>query len=259
MWDAAVSCQDFHLVKKATVRRDPALCADCHDEDYPDMVSEYRTEIEFYLNKLPNKYKAQVNWLNHESSLGGYNPQAIIDYLKGLVRTSGRFCGLINEKEKIVTDTAQAPDNANEDKLSRRTLLARLLGIGTIGWLGAITYPIAKYLTPPPVGEVKVTSMIVGMLDDVWEKPFRIIQFGRKPLIFLKNPQGTYRALSATCTHLACIVQYQPSENVIGCACHNGKFDLTGKVVGGPAPASLEEYKVDITDSGEIWVSQKQV
>jgi Rieske Fe-S protein len=128
-----------------------------------------------------------------------------------------------------------------------------------VGWLGAIFYPIAKYLTPPPVGEVKVTSMIAGTVDDVWEKPFRIIQFGRKPLIFFKDQQDAYRALTATCSHLACIVQYQPDENTIWCACHNGKFDLTGKVVGGPAPDALEEYDVNLTDSGEIWVSQKQV
>ncbi|MFC1481254.1 ubiquinol-cytochrome c reductase iron-sulfur subunit [Candidatus Neomarinimicrobiota bacterium] len=156
-----------------------------------------------------------------------------------------------------MTETAQAPGNTDEEKLSRRSLLTRMLGVGLVGWLGAILYPIAKYLTPPPVGEAKITEMIAGMVDDTWEKPFRIIQFGRKPLIFFKDPQGVYRAMAATCTHLACIVQYQPDENVIWCACHNGKFDLTGKVVGGPAPDALEEYDVNITDSGEIWVSQK--
>jgi hypothetical protein len=84
MWDADISCQDCHPREMGTVRRDAALCADCHDEEYPGMVSEWRTEIQFYLNKLPSKYRAQINWINHEGSMGGHNPQAIIDYLEGL-------------------------------------------------------------------------------------------------------------------------------------------------------------------------------
>lgn len=155
-------------------------------------------------------------------------------------------------------ETAHKLDSTDADKISRQSLLKKLLGFGFIGGLAGIFYPVAKYLTPPPVGEVTVTSMIAGAVDDVWDKPFKILQFGRKPVIFFKDPQGTHRAIAATCTHLACIVQYQPDENAIWCACHNGKFDLTGKVVGGPAPSALEEYAVNITDSGEIWVSERQ-
>ena len=84
MWDADVSCQDCHLVESGTVQRDSALCADCHDKEYSDMVSEWRTEIEFYLNKLPGKYRSQIDWIKNEGSLGGHNPLSIIDYLEGL-------------------------------------------------------------------------------------------------------------------------------------------------------------------------------
>ncbi len=84
MWEADVSCQDCHLVETETVRRGAALCADCHDDDYPEMVADWRTEIQLYLNQLPSKYRAQIDWINNEGSLGGHNPQAIIDYLEGL-------------------------------------------------------------------------------------------------------------------------------------------------------------------------------
>ncbi len=159
----------------------------------------------------------------------------------------------MNEKQ----DDPTGP--ASKANLSRRALLKRLLGVGILGWLGTILYPVAKYLVPPPVGEANVTSMKIGPADEEWPEPFKIIQFGRKPVIVLKDHQGNYRALSALCTHLACIVQYRREENFIWCACHNGQFDLAGNVLSGPPPASLETYDVNITEDGEIWVSQRQV
>lgn len=149
-------------------------------------------------------------------------------------------------------------DQTSEANLTRRTLLRRLLGVGVVGWLGTIFYPVAKFLIPPPVGEATVTTMKIGAVGEEWEKPFKIIRFGRKPVLVLKDRQDNYRALSALCTHLACIVQYRAEDNFIWCACHNGRFDLAGNVISGPPPSSLEIYDVDITDSGEIWVSERQ-
>ncbi len=151
------------------------------------------------------------------------------------------------------------PGKAVDKRLTRESVLRRLLGVGFLGWLGAILYPIAKYLVPPPVGEANVTSMKVGSLTDAWEQPFKIIQFGRKPVIVFKDRLEEIHALSATCTHLACIVQFQDVDNIVWCACHNAKFDLSGKVISGPPPAPLEAFDVNITDNGEIWVSRKQV
>ncbi|UCH10778.1 MAG: Rieske 2Fe-2S domain-containing protein [Fidelibacterota bacterium] len=150
------------------------------------------------------------------------------------------------------------PEQPTGDKLSRRRALRNLLGIGIVGWLGSVLYPVVRYLVPPPLGEAKVSSLKVGAVSDVWEQPFRIIQFGRSPVILFKDRQGTYRALEASCTHLACIVQYKEDDNIVWCACHNGKFDLSGKVVSGPPPEALEPYDVNITDSGEIWVSRRE-
>ena len=149
-----------------------------------------------------------------------------------------------------------APDS--DTTISRLSLLKRLISVGVIGWLGSILYPVARYLIPPPAGEARVSSMKVGTVDDQWEKPFRIIRFGRTPVMLFKDRQGTFRALAATCTHLACIIQYQQENNIIWCACHNGKFDLSGKVISGPPPVPLENFDVNITDNGEIWISRRQ-
>ncbi|MFC1620233.1 cytochrome c3 family protein [Candidatus Neomarinimicrobiota bacterium] len=83
MWQADIRCPDCHLLEAGIVRKTPDLCADCHDEDYPEMVLDWRQEIQSLLGALPKKaYAGQIEWLTSEGSLGGHNPQAVIDYLE---------------------------------------------------------------------------------------------------------------------------------------------------------------------------------
>jgi cytochrome b6-f complex iron-sulfur subunit len=65
-----------------------------------------------------------------------------------------------------------------------------------------------------------------------------------------------WRALSAVCTHLNCTVQYQEKSQSIWCACHNGLYDLNGKVVSGPPPRPLEQFAVHVR--GEDVVISKE-
>ncbi len=157
--------------------------------------------------------------------------------------------------------TSKFDANSNESigKKDRRTVLKRLLGIGVIGWLVSIAYPIFRYLIPPPTGEANISTLQVGTVDDVWEEPYKIFPFGKKPGILFKDANGDYRALSATCTHLACIVQYQADDHFIWCACHNAKFGENGTIISGPPPRPLEEFTVNVTSNGEIWVTRKEV
>jgi len=43
-------------------------------------------------------------------------------------------------------------------------------------------------------------------------------------------------------------VQYDSARRIIWCACHNGQYDLNGKVISGPPPAPLTEYTVHLRD-----------
>ncbi|CAN5182973.1 FAD-dependent oxidoreductase [soil metagenome] len=54
-----------------------------------------------------------------------------------------------------------------------------------------------------------------------------------------RHPDGTLQAVSAICTHLGCVVQWNPAETTWDCPCHGSRFACDGKVLYGPATADL--------------------
>ncbi len=131
-------------------------------------------------------------------------------------------------------------------KINRRKFLNSILGIGGIGGILSIFYPIVSYLIPPKMAEPKVNSVKAGSTSDFAANSYKIVKFGRKPVILIKTVDNQYKALSASCTHLDCIVQYKSDTKQIWCACHNGIYDLNGRNISGPPPRPLEQYDVKI-------------
>ena len=138
-------------------------------------------------------------------------------------------------------------DSTHENKpVKRRDFVNVLLGGSIIAWLGAVVYPIYNYLEPPQSEEVKVSNVKACKVNDLEKDSGKIVKFGNKPVILIRLASGEYRAYSATCTHLDCIVQYKKEYGQIYCACHNGRYDLNGRNVSGPPPAPLDKYSVSI-------------
>jgi nitrite reductase/ring-hydroxylating ferredoxin subunit len=54
-----------------------------------------------------------------------------------------------------------------------------------------------------------------------------------------RGRDGMLRTLSARCTHLGCIVSWNPAEQSWDCPCHGSRFDAGGKVIQGPATRDL--------------------
>lgn len=143
-------------------------------------------------------------------------------------------------------------------KVNRRKFINSLLGIGGISTVSSVIYPVISYLNPPEVREPKVTSLKAGSVNDFEMNSAKIIKFGRTPLILIRKDNGEFAALTATCTHLDCIVQYSKDRKQIICACHNGVYDLKGKNISGPPPKPLQEFAVQIIDD-EIVITSMEV
>ena len=67
------------------------------------------------------------------------------------------------------------------------------------------------------------------------------------PFVFSKpnyNYKEHFQAIcdatkSYTCPYRGCIVSWNDSKQLFVCPCHGSKFDITGKVVNGPATENL--------------------
>lgn len=144
---------------------------------------------------------------------------------------------------------ADAIENYKDEKpevTSRRQFLDYLLGTSALATLSAILYPIFKFMIPPQIVEAAQNSVVAAKTSEIPNNSGKIFKFGSKPAIIIRTETGDLKAFSASCTHLDCIVQYQPDAKNIFCACHNGVYDLTGKNVSGPPPRPLDEYTVNV-------------
>ena len=147
-------------------------------------------------------------------------------------------------------------DKKNGQKQTdRRDFLKYILTTGLVGFAASIFYPLFSYLKPPKQTEVEVTSVLAGKISDFDNDSGKIIKFGSKPVLLIRLKNGSFRAFSATCTHLACTVQFRKDMGLIWCACHNGKYDLNGRNISGPPPRPLTEFSV-IQKGKEIYISK---
>jgi Rieske Fe-S protein len=74
------------------------------------------------------------------------------------------------------------------------------------------------------------------------------------PAVLLRAGDTDVVAFSQKCTHLGCVVYYQPDEQRWHCPCHEGNFEvLTGEVISGPPLRPLGRIDVEIRDDGMIW------
>lgn len=144
----------------------------------------------------------------------------------------------------------------NNTPQTKRDFLKYVLGAGVLAWLASVVYPVLAYLKPPKQGEVEVTTVKVGPLSAIPKDSGEIVRFGTKPVILIRTAEGDVRAFAATCTHLDCTVQFRKDLGVIWCACHNGKYDLSGRNIAGPPPRPLDPYRVVIQD-GDVLLSKK--
>ena len=86
-----------------------------------------------------------------------------------------------------------------------------------------------------------VTPGEVDSPDEVPAGEGRLMRDGAKKLAVYKDEGGRVHIKSAVCTHLYCIVNWNPVEKTWDCPCHGSRFDRHGKVVNGPAIAELKD------------------
>lgn len=69
---------------------------------------------------------------------------------------------------------------------------------------------------------------------------------------WLSNDVDGVRALYRVCTHLGCLYEWKDQTFRFECPCHGSKFVKDGKFIEGPAPRSLDQFKMSKLVNGEV-------
>lgn len=135
---------------------------------------------------------------------------------------------------------------------TRRSFLDWMVALGTVVTSGAMAVPGLMYLWPAARGGESEKVEVDGA-DRLAAGQATTIQVGSQVVIVVRT-RSAYRAFSAVCTHLGCLVRWDPDGKEFLCPCHAAVFDENGKVVSGPPPAPLPEFTVKEV-GGKVYVS----
>jgi cytochrome b6-f complex iron-sulfur subunit len=135
--------------------------------------------------------------------------------------------------------------------ISRRDALAKLAG-GSVA-IAAIAALLIFLRIPIPASLRERTIMRLGSADRF---PFNSFTFVPDKNIFIYRSREGFKALSALCPHLGCVVT--SSGQGFRCPCHGSTFDAQGAVLHGPAPKPLSWLKVGLAPDGQITVDTSE-
>ena len=78
----------------------------------------------------------------------------------------------------------------------------------------------------------------------------------KKGVWVVKQANGGITAFSPLCPHLGCGYRWDAPAKQFQCPCHGSVFDVTGKVLAGPAPRPLDVLPTKVED-GQLLVMYK--
>jgi cytochrome b6-f complex iron-sulfur subunit len=125
--------------------------------------------------------------------------------------------------------------------LNRIWAFCGVVAAAEFGWLGLSFMNSRKERNRPVKTESVVTA---GAIEQFAPATVTAVPLGQFYLACLGD--GSFLALSRTCTHLGCSVPWDEEKNQFVCPCHGSTFSLTGEVLTAPAPRPLDTYPVRI-------------
>lgn len=146
----------------------------------------------------------------------------------------------------------------------KRSFLNILLSNAVFVYIGSILSIILMHLSPRRK-KVSLKPVNLGKINTLESNPkfnkknnSLIFSFNGIPSILVKVKKDKYKAFSAVCTHLGCIVGFKKDRNVFYCNCHGGTYNLNGKNIAGPPPKPLTSHQIS-TENGDLIIKALNV
>ena len=129
----------------------------------------------------------------------------------------------------------------------RRFFETCLGGMGTLT-VGLTAAPVVTFLERP---ESLTASRIVKLpLSELASGQAIYREVQGSPVVIVPG-EGQPRVISASCSHLGCIVRWEHDTRTFICPCHGAVFDADGKPLKGPTNQPLTPVPFEVKD-GEI-------
>jgi menaquinol-cytochrome c reductase iron-sulfur subunit len=159
-----------------------------------------------------------------------------------------------------------------EAGLSRRQWLARSFWAAVSFVTAGLAAPLVGYFVGPLLRRGTPARVQIGPVADFpADRPTKVefslrrrdgwvTEEGRHTAWVVRRGENVV-AFDPRCTHLGCAYHWHAETSQFLCPCHNGLYDINGRVVGGPPPRPLDTYPVTI-ENGVLTVAptpQKRV
>lgn len=160
-------------------------------------------------------------------------------------------------------------ENRSPAEVSRRRFLTLVIGgIGTV-IAAAMATPVVGYFLSPAWKKSKPILTPIARASDIPEGVPTFVTYEQRIAdgwfistlskgAWVTNKGGEIVVFDPRCTHLNCPYYWDKDKQIFQCPCHDGKFDVEGKVTGGPPPRPLDRLEYEIQD-GNIMVSGKVI
>ena len=153
-----------------------------------------------------------------------------------------------------------------DTRATRRGVLA---GVGLVGLAGAVSACSSGGSSSSPAGAASAstapasapgsasaaagTGSATGALAITSEIPVGSGKiFTEQKVVVTQPTSGDFKAFSAVCTHMGCIVS-QISNGTIDCPCHGSQYSIKdGAVVAGPAPSPLPAEPIKLSGTSIV-------
>jgi cytochrome b6-f complex iron-sulfur subunit len=130
----------------------------------------------------------------------------------------------------------------------RRFCEACIVGMG-VASAGAVAYPVAAFLGRPL--NLQGTQQVRVPLADLSEDQARYVDHDGQQIVVLFTGRVP-KVLSASCSHLGCIVAWDNVKHIFRCPCHGAVFDDQGKPVSGPVSKALESVPFQVAEGNVV-------
>src|SRR5215207_7214620 len=168
-------------------------------------------------------------WLEGGRVVAGMNVNVweVTDHIQALIRSG----------ERVDVARLRDPNLALEELASRPVLRSpeRSRAGGSIKEFMAQGVGFAKHFVRGRLSKADATPA-----SELANGEARVLQVNGEKLAVHRDAHGWLTAVSAVCTHMGCLIEWNGAEQTWDCPCHGSRFDREGHVMQGPAKRDLE-------------------